>query len=127
MSLILGSILNTGYICRFLLSRTPNFRHIGPQQLSPPNKNTSKSKFILCQIYPMISPVFPVVFPINFSHQDFVFRRRSGARLAVKILRGHEDLLQIFQRKFAPQADLRSTKREIKDPDVGVSGVGFFW
>ena len=55
-----------------------------------------------------------------------MFRRRGGARLAVKILRGHEDLLQIFQRKFAPQADLRSTKREIKDPDVGVSGVGFF-
>ncbi|CAL1169837.1 unnamed protein product [Cladocopium goreaui] len=38
-------------------------------------------------------------------------------KLAVKILRGHEDLLQIFQRKFAPQADLRSTKREIKEQE----------
>eukprot|EP00933_Yihiella_yeosuensis_P019305 TRINITY_DN15661_c0_g2_i1.p1 TRINITY_DN15661_c0_g2~~TRINITY_DN15661_c0_g2_i1.p1 ORF type:complete len:994 (+),score=226.39 TRINITY_DN15661_c0_g2_i1:65-3046(+) len=39
------------------------------------------------------------------------------AKAAVRILRGHDDLLSVFQRKFCPKADLRAIKREI-DEDV---------
>lgn len=49
----------------FALTHTKLSSHWTTATQSPP-KNTSKSKFILCQIYPMISHVFPVVFPIIF-------------------------------------------------------------
>merc|ERR1712190_193499 len=37
------------------------------------------------------------------------------AKAAVKILRGHDDLLRVFRRKFAPKADLVAIKAEIKE------------
>lgn len=86
MSLILGSILNTGYICRFLLSRTPNFRHIGPQQLSPPQQ-----KHVQIQIHPLpdLSNDFPC-FSRGFPHKFFPpgFRVSAPQRRQV----GREDL-----------------------------------
>eukprot|EP00408_Alexandrium_pacificum_P022751 CAMPEP_0171183258 /NCGR_PEP_ID=MMETSP0790-20130122/15187_1 /TAXON_ID=2925 /ORGANISM="Alexandrium catenella, Strain OF101" /LENGTH=1052 /DNA_ID=CAMNT_0011648231 /DNA_START=75 /DNA_END=3230 /DNA_ORIENTATION=+ len=42
------------------------------------------------------------------------------AKAAVRILRGHDDLLRVFKRKFAPEADLMAIKAELKeeDPDL---------
>jgi len=40
------------------------------------------------------------------------------ARAAVRILRGHDDLLSVFQRKFAPKADLTAIKAEIEEDDA---------
>jgi len=39
------------------------------------------------------------------------------AKAAVRILRGHDDLLRVFRRKFAPQADLMAIKAELKEED----------
>ncbi|CAE7861064.1 unnamed protein product, partial [Symbiodinium microadriaticum] len=38
-------------------------------------------------------------------------------KAALKILRGHDDLIAVFQRKFAPDADLSAVKAEIKEED----------
>ncbi|CAE8631478.1 unnamed protein product [Polarella glacialis] len=40
------------------------------------------------------------------------------ARAAVRILRGHDDLVRVFQRKFAPKADLAAIKAEIKEEEM---------
>jgi len=39
------------------------------------------------------------------------------AKAAVRILRGHDDLLRVFKRKFAPEADLVAIKAELKEED----------
>merc|ERR1719329_813031 len=39
------------------------------------------------------------------------------AKKAVKILKGHDDLLRIFRSKFAPRADLAAIKAEIQEED----------
>jgi len=40
------------------------------------------------------------------------------AKSAVRILRGHDDLINVFRRKFAPRADLAAIKAEIKEEDM---------
>jgi predicted kinase len=40
------------------------------------------------------------------------------AKAAVRILRGHDDLLSVFRRKFAPKADLMQIKAEIDENDT---------
>jgi len=42
------------------------------------------------------------------------------AKAAVRILRGHDDLLRVFKRKFAPQADLNAIKSELQEEDGDV-------
>merc|ERR1719162_833993 len=37
------------------------------------------------------------------------------AKAAVRILRGHDDLLAVFKRKFAPRADLMQIKEELRE------------
>jgi len=39
------------------------------------------------------------------------------AKAAVRILRGHDDLLRVFRRKFAPKADLNAIKSELREED----------
>jgi len=39
------------------------------------------------------------------------------AKAAVRILRGHDDLIRVFKRKFAPKADLLSIKAELDTGD----------
>jgi len=39
------------------------------------------------------------------------------AKAAVRILRGHDDLLKVFKRKFAPRADLMQIKEELREED----------
>lgn len=39
------------------------------------------------------------------------------AKAAVRILRGHDDLLHVFRRKFAPKADLNAIKSELREED----------
>jgi len=39
------------------------------------------------------------------------------AKAAVRILKGHDDLLRVFRRKFAPQADLSAIKQELREED----------
>mmetsp|Transcript_25416 Transcript_25416/g.46146 ORF Transcript_25416/g.46146 Transcript_25416/m.46146 type:complete len:950 (-) Transcript_25416:65-2914(-) len=53
-------------------------------------------------------------------YHDFVLALSGSvdARAAVRILRGHDDLLQVFQRKFAPKADLTAIKAEIEEDDA---------
>jgi predicted kinase len=42
------------------------------------------------------------------------------AKAAVRILRGHDDLLSVFRRKFAPKADLMQIKAEIDENDTSL-------
>jgi len=42
------------------------------------------------------------------------------AKAAVKILRGHDDLLRVFRRKFAPNSDLLAIKAELMEEDSDV-------
>jgi len=39
------------------------------------------------------------------------------AKAAVRILRGHDDLLRVFKRKFAPKADLNAIKSQLREED----------
>jgi len=40
------------------------------------------------------------------------------AKSAVRILRGHDDLLRVFRSKFAPRADLVAIKQELTEEDL---------
>jgi len=42
------------------------------------------------------------------------------AKAAVRILRGHDDLLRVFRQKFAPKADLLQIKAEIDQDDSSI-------
>lgn len=46
------------------------------------------------------------------------------ARSAVRILRGHDDLLQVFKSQFAPRADLGKIKAELKEEEEGANARG---
>jgi len=52
-------------------------------------------------------------------YQEFVVALSGSvdAKAAVRILRGHDDLLKVFRRKFAPRADLVAIKAEIQQED----------
>jgi len=43
---------------------------------------------------------------------------RVDAKAAVKILRGHDDLLRVFRRKFAPNSDLHAIKAEMMEEET---------
>ena len=125
MSLILGCILNTGYICRFCsLTHTKLSSHWTTATQSPPKKH------VQIQIHPVPDlsndfPCFSVVFPIIFPTR---IRVSAPRRRQV----GREDLARPRGSAADIPAEVRAAGRfaehqeEIKDPDVGVSGLDFF-
>lgn len=42
------------------------------------------------------------------------------AKAAIKILRGHDDLLRVFRRKFAPNSDMHALKAELMEEETDV-------